>query len=66
MYGNGPLSSVYKIFNLIFLEKHTLLFVPFNLKFEVIGKNRDFPSGPVVKTLCFQCSRCGFDPCSGN
>ena len=21
----------------------------------------DFPGGPVVKTLCFQCRRCGFN-----
>ena len=26
----------------------------------------DFPRGPVVKTLCFHCRGCGFDPCSGN
>ena len=26
----------------------------------------DFPGGPVVKTLCFHCRGCGFDPCSGN
>ena len=26
----------------------------------------DFPSGPVVKTLHFQCRGCGFDPWSGN
>ena len=27
---------------------------------------RDFPGGPVVKTLCFHCSGCGFDPRLGN
>ena len=26
----------------------------------------DFPGGPVVKTLCFQCRGHGFDPWSGN
>ena len=26
----------------------------------------DLPRGPVVKTLCFHCRGCGFDPCSGN
>ena len=26
----------------------------------------DFPSGPVVKTLCFQCRGCSFDPWSRN
>ena len=26
----------------------------------------DFPGGPVVKTLCFQCRGCGFDPRLGN
>ena len=28
--------------------------------------NTDFPGGLVVKTLCLQCRRCGFDPRSGN
>ena len=28
--------------------------------------HRDFPGGPVVKTLCFQCRGPGFDPWSGN
>ena len=28
-------------------------------------KVRDFPGGPVVKTLLFQCKGCGFDPWSG-
>ena len=27
---------------------------------------RDFPSGPVAKTLCFQCRGCRFNPWSGN
>ena len=27
---------------------------------------RDFPSGPVAKTLSSQCRRLGFDPWSGN
>ena len=27
---------------------------------------RDFPGGPVVKTLCFHCRGHGFYPCSGN
>ena len=27
--------------------------------------NRDFPGGPVVKTLCFQCQGHGFDPWLG-
>ena len=27
---------------------------------------RDFPGGPVGKTLCSQCRRPGFDPWSGN
>ena len=27
---------------------------------------RDFPGGPVVKTLHFQCRGHGFDPWSGN
>ena len=27
---------------------------------------RDFPGGPLVKTLCFQCRGHRFDPCSGN
>ena len=27
---------------------------------------RDFPGGPAVKTLCFQCRGYGFDPWSGN
>ena len=26
---------------------------------------RDFPGGPVVKTLCFQCRGCGFNSWSG-
>ena len=26
---------------------------------------RDFPGGPVVKTLHFHCRGCGFDPWSG-
>ena len=26
----------------------------------------DFPGGPVVKTVCFQCKGHGFDPWSGN
>ena len=26
----------------------------------------DFPGGPVVRTLCFQCRGCGFDPRMGN
>ena len=30
------------------------------------GKNWDFPGGPMVKTLRFQCRGCGFDPWSGN
>ena len=29
-------------------------------------KVRDFPGGPVVKTLLFQCKGCGFDPWSGD
>ena len=28
--------------------------------------NRDFPGGPVVKTLHFHCRGYGFDPWSGN
>ena len=28
------------------------------------GNYRDFPGGPVVKTLCFQCRGHGFDPWS--
>ena len=28
--------------------------------------SRDFPGGPVAKTPCFQCGRCGFHPCLGN
>ena len=28
--------------------------------------NWDFPGSPVVKTPCFQCRGCGFDPWSGN
>ena len=28
--------------------------------------SRDFPGGPVVKTLCFHRRGCGFDPWSGN
>ena len=27
---------------------------------------RDFPGNPVVKILCFQCSRCRFDDRSGS
>ena len=27
---------------------------------------RDFPGGPVVKTVCHQCRRLGFDPWPGN
>ena len=30
------------------------------------GKQRDFPGGPVVKTLSFYCRGCRFDPCLGN
>ena len=26
--------------------------------------SRDFPGRPVVKSLCFQCQECGFDPWS--
>ena len=26
----------------------------------------DFPGSPVVKTPCFYCRGCGFDPCQGN
>ena len=29
-------------------------------------KIRDFPGGPVVRALCSQCRRPGFDPGSGN
>ena len=29
--------------------------------FRIMG-NRDVPGGPVIKTLHFQCRRCGFDP----
>ena len=29
-------------------------------------KMRDFPGGPVVQTLCFQCRGHGFNPWSGN
>ena len=28
-------------------------------------KCRDFPGGPVARTLCFQCRGPGFDPWSG-
>ena len=28
--------------------------------------NREFPGGLVVKTLCLECRRCGFDHRSGN
>ena len=28
--------------------------------------DKDFPSGPVFKTVPFQCKGCGFDPWSGN
>ena len=28
--------------------------------------NVDFPGGPLVKTLCFQCRGKGFNPWSGN
>ena len=27
---------------------------------------REFPGGPVVRTLCFHCRGCGFNPWSGN
>ena len=30
------------------------------------GDFSDFPSGPVVKTPCFQCKGHGFNPLSGN
>ena len=30
-----------------------------------INYRRDFPGGPVVKTLHFQCRGCGFHPWSG-
>ena len=34
---------------------------------EVIENNDpDFPGGPVVKTLCFQCRGCGINSWSGN
>ena len=36
---------------------------------ETINKKttfRDFPDGPAVETLCFQCRGCGFDPWTGN
>ena len=29
-------------------------------------KERDFPGGSVVRTLCFHCTGHGFDPCLGN
>ena len=31
-----------------------------------IGVVRDFPGGPVIKTLFFHCRGQGFDPWSGN
>ena len=33
---------------------------------EAEGDFGDFPGGPVVKTLCFHCRGCGFNPSSGN
>ena len=42
--------------------------IPFTEEVKVILKRKaewDFPGGPVVKTLRFQCSGCGFDPWSG-
>ena len=34
---------------------------------EVIENNdRDFPGGPMVKILCFQCRGCGFNSWLGN
>lgn len=43
-------------------------FIPFTEEVKVILKRKaawDFAGGPVVKTLRFQCSGCGFDPWSG-
>ena len=32
----------------------------------IVNNYGDFPSGPVVKTLCFKCRRRGFNPWSRN
>ena len=37
-----------------------------SLKVESTETSRDFPGGPVVKTLNFQCRQCGFSTWSGN
>jgi len=34
--------------------------------FKARGKKRDFPGGPVVRTLCFHFREHGFDPWLGN
>ena len=34
--------------------------------YEIKGHLRDFPSGPVAKTLCFQCRKPRFSPWTGN
>ena len=48
------------------------MFVNFVIKYNNVPKpykkkrGRDFPGGPVVKTLSFHCRGHGFNPCLGN
>ena len=61
-----PGSSVHGILQARILE---WVAIPFSYIERDIKENHDdgdFPGGPVVKTLCFQCRGCRFDPRSGN
>ena len=35
-------------------------------KFVVENQQGEFPGGPVVRTLCYHCQGCRFNPWSGN
>ena len=52
--------------DLTFLKPNQNLSPPVWERFVSTVSPGDFPGCPVVKTLCFQCRGCGFNPWSGN
>ena len=56
-YFSGPTFYIYN---------HNTLFKKFLISYFFFFLKRDFPGGPVLKILHFQCGGPGFNPWSGN